>query len=460
MIKSDTIVAQATSPGRAGVGIIRISGPATKKIANKILGKKIPIRQACYLSFKNKQQQTIDQGIALLFESPHSFTGEDVLELQGHGGPVVLDLLLQEVLNLGARIARPGEFSERAYLNEKMDLVQAEAIADLINASSVQAAKSAVSSLQGDFSTAINVLVDGLIRLRMYVEAAIDFPEEEVDFLSEGKVEKKLQQLMAQLNKISFQAKQGALLKDGLKIVIAGKPNAGKSSLLNLLAQRESAIVTPVPGTTRDLLKEHILLEGIPLHIVDTAGLRESEDEVEKIGIARAWQEIKKADLLLFVVDATDKVTGSFEIVDLWHDLTHEKWPEIPALVVINKIDLTNKKSKLTAKTTTKHQGSTQVLVSIKEKQGIPTLITEIKNKVGFQQTEQGVFLARRRHLTALAQARKALTEGLEQMQKYQASELLAEELRIAQEALNQITGSYTADDLLGEIFSSFCIGK
>ncbi len=460
--KNDTIVAQATAIGRGGIGIIRVSGPQTKSIAKQILGKKPKPRQATLLSFKDHQHQIIDQGIALFFPKPESFTGEDVLELQGHGGPVVLDMMLTSILEKGARIARPGEFSERAFLNGKMDLLQAEAIADLINASSEQAARSAIGSLQGCFSDVITSIVEELINLRMYVEAAIDFPEEEINFLSDGHVENKVSCLIKNIKQVFQQAKQGSILKEGVKVVIAGKPNAGKSSLLNRLTQRESAIVTQVPGTTRDVLQEHILLEGIPLHIIDTAGLRESEDEVEKIGIFKAWQQIKQADLLLFVQDINNKRDQGKGLDQLWQQLTHEKIPSIPSILVKNKVDLLTRDQ--TIKQQPRYQNNDpmkhQVMISVKKNRGIQTLIKTIKKAIGYTQTEQGAFLARKRHLVALEEALIALKRGLKQVQIYQAGELLAEDLRIAQEKLSMITGAYTADDLLGEIFSSFCVGK
>ena len=458
MTNNDTIVAQATAIGRGGVGIIRVSGNQTKRIAEQILGEKLKPRYATLLPFKDNQQQVIDKGIAIFFPKPNSFTGEDVLELQGHGGPVVLDMLLKNILEKGARIAKPGEFSERAFLNDKMDLLQAEAIADLINASSEQAARSAINSLQGAFSEAVNALIDGLKALRMYVEAAIDFPEEEIDFLSEGKVEEKLEQLMEHLQYLLRQAKQGAMIKEGINVVIAGKPNAGKSSLLNKLTQKETAIVTQVPGTTRDVLKEHIMLEGLPIHVIDTAGLRESDNEVEKIGISRAWKEIKQADLLLFVQDASEEAEVEKTIDELWQQITHEQRPPIPAILVKNKIDQLSKEARLRLQK--EAQQKAEVAISIKKDLGIQLLIEKIKKTVGFTQTEQGAFLARRRHLNALEKAQKALEKGQQQIQIYHAGELLAEELRLAQNVLSEITGAFSADDLLGEIFSSFCIGK
>jgi len=325
MIKStETIAAIATAPGRGGIGIVRVSGPQTKKIAEGIIGNLPKPRVAEYVNFLNTAGEIIDQGIALYFPNPHSFTGEDVLELQGHGGPIILDCLLQRILQLGARLARPGEFSERAFLNDKLDLTQAEAIADLINAESVQAAQAALKSLQGEFSKKIHVLVEQLIQLRSYVEAAIDFAEEEIDFLSESNIKEKLNNLLTEIKTIQATARQGALLREGMNVVIAGRPNAGKSSLLNALSGRDSAIVTDIPGTTRDVLREAIQIDGMPLHIIDTAGLRESTDQVEQEGIRRALAEIKQADQILLVVDSTTMPTISVDQLceEFWHDNT------------------------------------------------------------------------------------------------------------------------------------------
>ncbi|PMH73603.1 tRNA uridine-5-carboxymethylaminomethyl(34) synthesis GTPase MnmE, partial [Vibrio cyclitrophicus] len=316
---TDTIVAQATAPGRGGVGIIRVSGPLATQVALEVTGKTLKPRYAEYLPFKSQDGIELDQGIALYFPNPHSFTGEDVLELQGHGGPVVMDMLIKRILTItGVRAARPGEFSERAFLNDKMDLTQAEAIADLIDASSEEAAKSALQSLQGEFSKRINTLVDSLIHLRIYVEAAIDFPEEEIDFLADGKVSADLQAIIDNLEAVRQEANQGAIMREGMKVVIAGRPNAGKSSLLNALSGKESAIVTDIAGTTRDVLREHIHIDGMPLHIIDTAGLRDASDEVEKIGIERAWEEIAQADRVLFMVDGT--TTDATDPQDIWPD--------------------------------------------------------------------------------------------------------------------------------------------
>ncbi|WVD63883.1 tRNA uridine-5-carboxymethylaminomethyl(34) synthesis GTPase MnmE [Utexia brackfieldae] len=450
----DTIVAQATPPGRGGVGILRISGPEAKIVAQAILRKVPKPRYAEYLPFYGEDGQILDQGIALFFPNPHSFTGEDVLELQGHGGPVILDLLLKAVLQVEkVRIARPGEFSERAFLNDKLDLVQAEAIADLIDASSEQAAKSAMSSLQGVFSAKINSLVDELIHLRIFVEAAIDFPEEEIDFLSDGKIEAQLNHVMAHLTDVRKEAKQGSLLREGMKVVIAGRPNAGKSSLLNALAGRDAAIVTDIAGTTRDVLREHIHIDGMPLHIIDTAGLRDASDEVERIGIERAWQEIEQADRVLFMVDGT--TTQASEPDELWPEFMQRLPKKLPITVVRNKADLTDE-----TLGASEVNGYSLIRLSARTGQGIDVLREHLKSSIGFTSSTEGGFLARRRHLQALETAAMHLEQGHQQLVHFHAGELLAEELRLAQESLSQITGEFTADDLLGKIFSSFCIGK
>lgn len=450
----DTIVAQATPPGRGGVGIIRISGNQVKEVAQAILGKLPKPRYAEYLPFLDENGQVIDQGIALFFPNPHSFTGEDVLELQGHGGPIILDLLIKRILSIPAtRIARPGEFSERAFLNDKVDLAQAEAIADLIDASSEQAAKSAMSSLQGVFSNKINELVNLLINLRIFVEAAIDFPEEEIDFLSDGKIETQLKDVIKQLNDVRSEAKQGSLLREGMKVVIAGRPNAGKSSLLNALSGRDSAIVTDIAGTTRDVLREHIHIDGMPLHIIDTAGLRDAYDEVERIGIERAWVEIEQADRVLLMVDGT--TTTEINPEKLWPEFMQRLPSHIPVTVIRNKADLTGE----TLGDSDVSQYSL-IRLSARTGNGVALLRDHLKQTMGFSATAEGGFLARRRHLQALEQAAKHLDNGLEQLITYHAGELLAEELRLAQESLSEITGSFTSDDLLGKIFGSFCIGK
>ena len=440
----DTIVAIATPPGRGGVGIIRVSGPKVVDIAQQILGTLPLPHKASHRLFKDNQQQTLDDGVALYFPGPNSFTGEDVLELQGHGGQIVLDMLMQRCLELGARVARPGEFSERAFLNDKLDLTQAEAIADLIDSGSEQAARSALRSLQGDFSKAIESLLVKMIEMRVYVEAALDFPEEEIDFLADENVMIRLNIIKQQLADLTAKATQGSLLRNGLNLVIIGEPNAGKSSLLNVLSGNESAIVTDIAGTTRDVLHESINLDGMPLHLVDTAGLRESDDVVEKIGIERAWQAIEKADIALLLLGESHTVTNSDKIV--------KRLPEaLPLIVVQNKIDLSNEKAG-------KRDG--RIYISAKQNFGINVLKDELKERMGYQNNGEDVFIARRRHLRALENTRKLVNNSEIQLLEFNAGELMAEELRMAQDELGQITGKFTSDDLLGEIFSSFCIGK
>ncbi|MFC3913028.1 tRNA uridine-5-carboxymethylaminomethyl(34) synthesis GTPase MnmE [Pseudaeromonas sharmana] len=454
MYHSDTIVAQATPPGRGGVGILRVSGPLACAVAEAVLGKVPAVRHADYLPFRDSQGQTLDQGIALLFKAPHSFTGEDVLELQGHGGPVVMDMLLRRILEIpGLRTARPGEFSERAFLNDKLDLAQAEAIADLIEATSEQAARSALHSLQGDFSQRITALVEQLTRLRIYVEAAIDFPDEEIDFLSDGKVAGDLYAIIDSLHRVQQEARQGALLREGMKVVIAGRPNAGKSSLLNALAGRESAIVTEIAGTTRDVLREHIHIDGMPLHIIDTAGLRDTEDTVERIGIERAWTEIAQADRVLFMVDGT--TTAATDPAEIWPDFIDRLPVGMGLTVVRNKADLTGEPL-----ATTDEAGHPVFRISAKTGVGLDGLRQHLKQCMGYQGNVEGGFMARRRHLEAIHHADAHLQSAKEQLEVYAAGELVAEELRLAQEQLSEITGAFSSDDLLGRIFSSFCIGK
>jgi len=452
---SDTIAAIATAPGRAGVGIVRVSGPKTREIANRMLGFEPKPRYAHYGPFVNNNGQLIDEGIGLFFPNPHSFTGEDVFELQGHGGTVILDMLLREVCSLGARLARPGEFSERAFLNDKLDLAQAEAIADLIESSSEQAARCAVRSMQGVFSRRIDELVEAVTHLRIYVEAAIDFPEEEIDFLADGKVATDLNGLIERVNTILAEAQQGTILRDGMKVVIAGRPNAGKSSLLNALAGREAAIVTAIEGTTRDVLREHIHIDGMPLHIIDTAGLRDSPDEVEQIGIARAWDEIRQADRILLMVDAT--TTDKTEPHEIWPDFIDRLPANALVTVIRNKVDLSGEPVGITSEP---HQTAPVIRLAAKSAEGLEVLRDHLKQCMGFVTTTEGGFLARRRHLDALERARDALLQGQAQLEGYGAGELLAEDLRAAQDALGEITGHLTPDELLGKIFSSFCIGK
>lgn len=450
----DTIVAQATPIGRGGVGILRVSGPLASKVAEAVLGKTLTPRMANYLPFKDSNGETLDQGIALFFKAPNSFTGEDVLELQGHGGQVILDILLKRILEVeGVRIARAGEFSEQAFLNDKLDLAQAEAIADLIDATSEQAARSALKSLQGEFSNKINQLVDSVIYLRTYVEAAIDFPDEEIDFLADGKIEGHLNDIIQQLNGVRQEAKQGAILREGMKVVIAGRPNAGKSSLLNALAGREAAIVTDIAGTTRDVLREHIHIDGMPLHIIDTAGLREASDEVERIGIARAWEEISQADQVLLMIDSTEQKVDDFKAE--WAEFLAKLPPNMPVTVIRNKVDLSGEPEGLE-----QLENFTLIRLSAQTKVGVDLLREHLKKSMGYQSSTEGGFLARRRHLQALEEAAEHLARGHVQLTEFFAGELLAEELRMVQNALSEITGQFTSDDLLGNIFSSFCIGK
>ncbi|HHF1670692.1 TPA: tRNA uridine-5-carboxymethylaminomethyl(34) synthesis GTPase MnmE [Haemophilus influenzae] len=450
----ETIVAQATAPGRGGIGILRVSGPLATEVAQAILGKCPKPRMADYLPFKDADGTILDQGIALYFKSPNSFTGEDVLELQGHGGQVVLDLLLKRILQIdGIRLARPGEFSEQAFLNDKLDLAQAEAIADLIDATSEQAARSALKSLQGEFSKKVNELVDSVIYLRTYVEASIDFPDEEIDFLADGKIEANLRGIINQLEDVRAEAKQGSILREGMKVVIAGRPNAGKSSLLNALAGREAAIVTDIAGTTRDVLREHIHIDGMPLHIIDTAGLRDATDEVERIGISRAWTEIEQADRIILMLDSSDP--ESADLSKVRSEFLAKLPSTLPVTIVRNKIDLNGEQA------SESEQGGYQIIsLSAQTHDGVKLLREHLKQAMGFQTGIEGGFLARRRHLDALEKAAEHLQIGLVQLTEFHAGELLAEELRLVQSYLSEITGQFTSDDLLGSIFSSFCIGK
>ncbi|OOF63108.1 tRNA uridine-5-carboxymethylaminomethyl(34) synthesis GTPase MnmE [Rodentibacter pneumotropicus] len=450
----ETIVAQATAPGRGGIGILRISGPLAGEVANNVLGKCPKPRMADYLPFKDVDGTVLDQGIALYFKAPNSFTGEDVLELQGHGGQVVLDLLLKRILQIeGVRLARPGEFSEQAFLNDKLDLAQAEAIADLIDATSEQAARSALKSLQGEFSHKVNALVEAVIYLRTYVEASIDFPDEEIDFLADGKIEANLRGIITQLDDVRREAKQGTILREGMKVVIAGRPNAGKSSLLNALAGRDAAIVTDIAGTTRDVLREHIHIDGMPLHIIDTAGLREATDEVERIGISRAWTEIEQSDRIILMLDSSDTESQNLEKVRL--EFLAKLPTNIPVTIVRNKIDLTDEEEGLS-----EEKGYQIISLSAQTHKGVQLLREHLKQTMGFQTGIEGGFLARRRHLEALEKAAEHLQIGLVQLTEFHAGELLAEELRLVQAQLSEITGQFTSDDLLSNIFSSFCIGK
>lgn len=447
MSEKDTIAAIATAPGQGGVGIVRVSGDKAREISEQLLGKVPTPRYAHYSAFQDENKAAIDNGIALYFEGPNSFTGEDVLELQAHGGPIVLDILLQRVLSLGARPARAGEFSERAFLNDKIDLTQAEAIADLIAAESHEAARAAIHSLNGEFSKEINDLVERLTMLRIHVEAALDFPEEEIDFLADKVIEESLLAVKEKLQQVKASAQQGRLLKEGMNVVIAGKPNAGKSSLLNQLAGQETAIVTDVPGTTRDILREHIQIDGLPLHIIDTAGLRESEDVVEQEGIRRAMQEIEKADRLLYVMDGDSKEEEK-EIIDSFSK-------DLGITFVHNKID----KNNAAAKIVELEGNATDIFLSAKTGDGIEQLKQHLKKCMGYENRVEGKYMARRRHMEAIEEAEQNL-ERADINLKHKHGELVAEELSLAQNQLASITGEFSSDDLLGRIFSDFCIGK
>lgn len=452
--QQETIAAQATAPGRGGVGIIRVSGPLASTVAKTVLGKIPEVRKAEYLPFKASNGDTLDQGIALYFKGPNSFTGEDVLELQGHGGPIILDMLLKEILNIKqVRMAKPGEFSEQAFLNDKLDLTQAEAIADLINSSSEQAARCALHSLQGDFSKLIHQMVENIIHLRMYVEAAIDFPEEEINFLADEKIVNDLRHIITEVESVQKQAQQGSIIREGMRVVIAGRPNAGKSSLLNALSGKESAIVTDIEGTTRDVLTEQIHIDGMPLHIIDTAGLRESPDKVEQIGIERAWKEIEQADRVLLMLDTHNEQVE--DIKAYWPEFFNKLPKNIGLTLVRNKADLNQAKTGLTLE-----NDLDTITLSAKTGDGVEALTEHLKSIMGYQGSTEGGFMARRRHLTALNNAHHHLVMGLDQLESFVAGEILAEELRLCQQELDQITGEFSSDDLLGRIFSSFCIGK
>ena len=440
---ADTIAAIATAQGRGGVGVIRISGRNIAAVALGVLGKLPSPRHASYGNFLNENGEVLDQGIALYFPSPHSYTGEDVLELQGHGGLAVLQLLLKRCLSLGARLAQPGEFTRRAFLNNKLDLAQAESVADLIDATTTEAARSAMRSLHGDFSATIHNLVDELVYLRMLVEAMLDFPEEEVDVVDANRRDALLYNIQNKLQITLDTAKQGSLLREGAHVVLAGQPNVGKSSLLNRLSGEEVALVSEMPGTTRDVIRQVIQIRGVPLHIMDTAGLRESQDIVENMGIARTHQTLRRADLILLLLDAKRGVTLEDEVILAGLPV------DIPHLLVFNKSDL------LEGKIATLAENA--VYVSAKTCDGIENLREQLLKLVGWRDQESGTFMARERHLLALNQARSHLAQASGVLV---SAELFAEELRLAQQALNSITGEFTADDLLGEIFSRFCIGK
>ena len=440
----DTIAAIATPPGRGGVGMVRVSGPAVPAIGAALIGALPPPRVARVASFTDAAGEPIDRGLCLYFPAPHSFTGEHVLELHGHGGPVVMDLLLARVIELGARQANPGEFSQRAYLNDKLDLAQAEAVADLIDAASAAAARAALRSLDGAFSQQVHALVERLTQLRVQIEAGLDFPDEELDLFADGRLAAEASALADDLSALLHRAGEGRLLREGLTVVLAGAPNVGKSSLLNALAEREAAIVTAIPGTTRDVLREHLAIDGLPLHLVDTAGLRDSDDPVEREGIRRARAEIERADHLLFVTEAGDPQTPPAELLGEARAVTR----------VINKIDLAGEPPR-----SEPQAAWTDVYLSARSGAGLDLLRERIKTAVGFH-TGEGLFSARRRHVQALRHATDCVSRGADLLTGGAGAELAAEELRLAQQALGQITGAVSSDDLLGRIFSTFCIGK
>ena len=442
----DTIAAIATASGAGGIGVVRVSGPAVQLIAAQVLGSCPAPRHASYLDFKQANGDLIDCGIAIFYPNPHSYTGEDVLELQAHGGTALMQILLARCIALGARQAEPGEFTRRAYLNDKIDLAQAEAVADVINAATIEAAKSAVRSLSGEFSQRINALLLKLIDLRMFVEACLDFPEEEIDFITQGRVAEKLASIITELKSVFSKAKQGSLLREGINVVLVGQPNVGKSSLMNQLAGEEIAIVTSIAGTTRDTIKNAIQINGVPLHVIDTAGLRETDDEVEKFGIARTWRAAESANIALLLVDAAHGITETEK------SILARLPQEIRKIWVHNKIDVANELPLVK-----EINGATHIYLSAKTGAGLELLKSHLLKLAGYENNSEGVFMARARHLEALLKVETHLSIAGQQIK---SAELLAEELRIAQDALGSITGEFTPDDLLGEIFSKFCIGK
>lgn len=446
---TDTIAAIATPPGRGGICIVRVSGPDAAAIGEAIAGALPSPRQAAFRKFKDHRGDTLDEGIVLLFPGPASFTGEDVVEFHGHGGSVIADLLMERILQLGAVPAAPGEFSQRAFLNDRIDLVQAEAIADLIDSGSAAAARAAVRSLTGEFSGRVRALVEALTDLRVYVEASIDFPEEEVDFLADRALEARIADLFGQFETLQGAVRQGAILRNGMTIVLAGKPNVGKSSLMNRLTGEDTAIVTHIPGTTRDVLRREIAIDGLPLHVIDTAGLRRGAGLVEEEGIRRARREMETADRVLLVTDSED---SDADQTALAKDIP----AGVPVTIVRNKIDLAGDPS---GERQTR-RGMTMISVSALTGDGVDLLRDHLERCIGFQAGESGALSARRRHLDALARARRHLDLGRKQLELHKAGELMAEELRLAQQALGEITGEVTSEDLLGRIFASFCIGK
>ena len=446
--ESSTIAAISTAQGIGGIGVVRLSGKDALKIAKKICNIDLTPRKAYTCSFKDKKNTTLDQGIAIHFSSPASFTGEDIVELQGHGGNVVLNLILNACISHGAELAPPGEFTKRAFLNNKIDLSQAESVADLINASTEAAAKSAVNSLRGVFSNKINSLLKNLIELRVFVEACLDFPEEDINFINEGNVNKKLESLKKSVIAILDAARQGQILRDGVKVVLIGQPNVGKSSLMNLLANESKAIVTEIPGTTRDPIKSDINIKGVPIHLVDTAGLRETDDIVEKLGIKKTWEAIHEADITLILDDVTD-ASQNFE------DKFKKKLPKGQSIIIKNKIDLLKQKPSINYENDVPH-----IFISAKKGDGIQLLEKEILKIVGKDHKvshKEDIFMARSRHIDALKKVNGAINKAIKNLE---APELVAEELMIAQKSLSQITGEFSSDDLLGQIFSQFCIGK
>ena len=443
---TEIIAAIATAQGRAGIGVIRVSGPSLEWFVERLIGRIPEPRRAVRAEFRDGRGGAIDDGIALYFRAPHSYTGQDVVELHGHSGPVVLNTLLHRCFELGARLAEPGEFTRRAFLNDKLDLAQAEAVADLIDAATQSAARCALRSLRGEFSAAIHALVTQLVELRMLVEATLDFPDEEIDALDRSAARERLARLRTEVAGILTRAKQGSLLRLGVHVVLAGQPNVGKSSLLNRLAGEELAIVTPIPGTTRDSVRQAVEIEGVPLNIVDTAGLRDSGDEVERLGMERTWSEIERADLLLLIVDARCGVTAEDEAI------ASRLSARLRRILIYNKIDLANERARIEERT-----GTSAVFLSAKTGEGIDLLQQVLLRHAGWEIAEESIFMARERHLVALRGAAERLETATAQ---FDALELLAEELRLAQSELSSITGEFTADDLLGEIFARFCIGK
>ncbi|HTT03643.1 MAG TPA: tRNA uridine-5-carboxymethylaminomethyl(34) synthesis GTPase MnmE [Steroidobacteraceae bacterium] len=450
MARADTIVAAATPPGRGGIGIVRVSGAKTPQIAATLLGELPQARRATFARFLDRDRQPIDAGLALFFPAPHSYTGEHVLELHGHGGAVVLEALVARAIELGARRAEPGEFTQRAFLNDKLDLAQAEAIADLIDAGSREAARAAMRSLQGEFSAMVQGLTEAIVDLRTYVEAAIDFPEEEIDFLADRELTERLGAIKEHFDAVEQSARQGRLLRDGMTVVIAGRPNAGKSSLLNRLAGYDAAIVTAIPGTTRDVVRERIHIDGMPLHVLDTAGLRAAPDIVEEEGIRRAQSEMARADRVLFVIDTPADPAGAAYLEE-----RERLPPNVPVTLVFNKCD-----ASIGIPLADTLSGPPRITLSALTGQGVELLRKHLKSCMGYHTLEAGTVSARQRHLDALARARKSVEAGARELSERRAGELVAQELREAQEALSEITGEFTSEDLLGRIFASFCVGK